>query len=427
MRLTNLTHLAAGLCLATIPACAAPADAPVPPKAPIEQDRNFSSATPTQQADLVAGGNAFSAALYSELAQTDGNVFVSPISVSLAFGLLYPGAFGETAEEIAETMGYTGDGAATAIGLGNLMSALEIDNPTEKLRIANAVWTASDAAPAPDFQSLVRDQMQAEMRSVDFSKSKQAAKTINDWVAARTNDRIKNLVPESALSRYTRSVLTNAIWFKADWASPFPKEATDPNGVFTRRDGATEKAAVMRQDTRAKYFENAKAQFVELDYSGNNFSLIVALPKKADGIGALEAVIAKGKLTGWMDKLTAAEPTRLDLTMPKVKLKTTETLNQPLNRLGVNRAFSEDAELDGLLASREPLMVDTVIHKTFLEIDEKGTEAAAATAIITVIVTATVETDDPIEFKIDHPYFIAMRHKPTGAILFMGRIETVEQ
>ncbi|MBU3921917.1 serpin family protein [Hyphomonas sp.] len=379
---------------------------------------------PEAQAALVSGSNAFAENLYGELSHEPGNLFFSPVSISTAFGLLYPGAEGNTAAEIASVMGYTLEESADFAGaMGELHAELETDDETAKLRIANSAWVRTGEKLSADYLTAIQEKMAAEIRSIDFSRAEAARKTINDWVLDYTNDRIGNLIPAEFIDPdLTNLVLVNAVWFKADWAQPF-NAARTRKGEFLGRDGRKVPALYMNSLPRLRHHDSSRFHAVELDYSGDEFALAILLPKAPEDLPELEADLATGRIGRALDALASAEPVLVDLKIPKVTASASYQLAAPLQALGMRQVFTRGAELGGLFSSEHPYAVSNVVHKTFLEINEKGTEAAAATAIGVTISSARRLPHDPITFHATHPFLVILRHKPTGAILFIGRIE----
>ena len=265
--------------------------------------------------------------------------------------------------------------------------------------------------------------MRAEISSINFAKPQAARKIINDWVLAATNDRIDDLIPSGFIDpEYTYLVLTNAVWFKADWDVPFNANHTRTD-TFTGRNGEVTDVRYLRDKREIRYLDSGDFHAVELDYAGDGFAMAFLLPKDVDGLPALEARLTSRDVSRTLNSLSTAKPSLVDLRIPKVTTSVQYQLSKPLQRLGIKQAFRHDADLSGLFDHNEPFVVSDVVHKTFLEINEKGTEAAAATAIGVSISSALMSPPKFVAFHADHPYLIVLRHKPTGAILFIGKIE----
>jgi serpin B len=276
-----------------------------------------------------------------------------------------------------------------------------------------------------DYARTIRDTIGGTIEPVPFIANQAAAlRTINAWAARETRDRIPSILTDENPDR--RLVLTNAVYFKGKWSDQFAADATQDGGFFT---GATTRvpARLMRQLTNARYMDMPNFQVADFDYDEGAFALAVFLPKQRTGLAAFERELTGENLDIWMTNLAGAQRPRLDLTLPKVEMRAEYLLNAPLQVLGVRQAFTNGADFSGITAA-EALKISQVIHKTFLAIDEEGTEASAVTAIDMVTTSAPIgpPPPPPIEFKADHPFFIVLHHKPTRTRLFMGRIATTE-
>jgi serpin B len=393
-------------------ACAAPTanepGAPTEPTAPPAVDPN---------------DTAFDTALYRAVATEPGNQFVSPYSVSSAFALVYPGAGGQTASEIASVFGFDASAQTEAQQTLALADGLRAQTGGSEFTVANAAWVEQTMQLRPEYARTIRDTIGGTIEPVPFIANQPAAlRTINSWAARETRDRIPTILTEENPDR--RLVLTNAVYFKGKWARQFRASSTRDGDFFT---GATDRvpARLMRQLTNARYIETTTFQAADFDYDDGAFALAVFLPRERTGLAAFERDLTGARLDGWMTQLSNAERPRLDLTLPKVEMRANYILNGALQALGVREAFQRNANLDAM-ADDPNLMISQVIHKTFLAIDEEGTEAAAVTAvdIVTTAAPSGPPPPPPIEFKADHPFFIVLHHKPTRTRLFLGRIAT---
>jgi len=394
-------------------ACVAPGGAADAPDAPV---------TPAEPMEAAEAG--FDVALYRAVAAAPGNQFVSPFSVASAFALLYPGARGGTAHEIAEVFGFDADPAAQSARTHALSQTLQADTGGSEFTLANAAWVERTMQLRAAYAAMIRDDLGATIEAVDFIRNQaEALRRINAWAARETRDRIPEILSEPAPDR--RLVLTNAIYFKGKWSAPFDAAATR-DGEFHPASGAAVPAQLMNQVTRVRYAEEEGVQAAEFDYDDGAFALAVFLPRARDGLAAFESSLTDARLTQWLERLAAAGRPRLDVTLPKLEMRTSYDLSPHLQALGVRAAFTPAADLSGI-SEQASLMVSAVIHKTFLAIDEEGAEAAAVTAV-DVRVTSAMPTPEPppIEFKADRPFFIVLRHKPTGARLFLGRVATTQ-
>lgn len=357
---------------------------------------------------------AFNVDLYRQLTAAPGNVFLSPASLSTAFGLVHAGARGATAAELARVLRYPE--RAVHAQMGGLLKRLPLDAPRRKVSIANALWVQQGFALQGDYLRLTRDHYAAAPRQVDFENAPAAAASaINRWADASTAGRITNVV--SDLPRSTRLILTNAVYFKADWARPFDATRTTRQS-FSRSDGGAVETAFMTGNFALKLLDRSGFQAVEIPYRGDELSMMLFLPKAKAGLPELEHKLTGATLGEWIAALRAAHPSSVELTLPKIKLEARYALAEQLKAMGMQRAFSHAAEFGGI-SETAPLMLSDVLHQTFLLVDEQGTEAAAATAAEIVVVGAPLIEH---RFRADHPFFFLIRDNRTGAVLFLGRI-----
>ena len=380
------------------------------------------SPTATRSTQLAG---AFDANLYRALAANPGNLFVSPFSVACAFALLYPGAKGQTAAELASTFDFDPSPTTVAARIRELRQTMTEHAGGSEFSTANAAWVERTMGLREDYARMIKDEFAAAVEAVDFIADQPAAlQRINAWCARETHDRIpkKKLNGENPARRL---VITNAVYFKGKWSSPFSASATQ-DGEFFAASGGPEKARLMRHETYARYFDGGGFQAAEFSYDAGEFALAVFLPRQRAGLGAFEHGLTSAKLDGWLQRLSDSEYARLDVTLPKVKLEADYELTKQLDSLGLRAVLSPEADLSGVTEQLR-LAVSAVIHKTFLAIDEEGTEAAAVTALDVVVTSGRAGPPEPppIEFKADHPFFIVLRHQRSGVLLFLGRIATL--
>lgn len=396
---------------AGLSACAAPPGAAEPPLQP----------TPAPVTPPLP--DSFELALYRALAADRGNQFVSPYSVLSAFALLYPGARGPTAAEFTSTFGFDANVATQVQQTRARRDALAAQMGGSDFTTANAAWVERTMALRDEYARTIRDQLGATIEGVPFiANQSQALRTINAWAARETRDRIPEILTQQDASR--RLVLTNAVYFKGKWRHQFSANATR-DGDFFAESGATQRARLMRHVTQALYYEGEGFQAAEFAYDEGAFALSVFLPRARDGLAAFERQLMGATLDRWLSDLDRAQRTRLDVTLPKVEMRTDYELSPILRELGLRLSFTNGADFTGVTEA-ERLAISAVIHKTFLAIDEEGTEAAAVTAIDMRTTSAMPRPEpDPIVFRADHPFFIVLRHKPTGTNLFMGRVAEI--
>jgi serpin B len=415
------------LALAAIPlvtACAAQDPTAGIAEARSDRERVTNPAvTPNELAALVEGNTAFARDLYRLLAAEDGNIVYSPYSISAALAMTYAGARGETEAEMAAALQYRLDQATLHRAFNALdqkLAALaevqlEPDQKGEppRLNIANSVWAERTKEFLPEYLHVLAEQYGAGLRLVDFRGDPDGARQlINRWVEQQTEDRIKNLIPEGALDSLTRLVLTNAIYFKGSWLFPFD-EARTADGAFTRLDGSRVTVPMMRLAEQLRYTRAAGYQAVELPYVGQQLSMVLVLPDEGR-FSDVEATIDPRKLD-----FAGSRSYQVNLAMPKFEFETQFSLRSQLQALGMNLAFDGgNADFSGMDGLRD-LYISDVVHRAFISVDERGTEAAAATAVIIRVVSAPADT---VELVLDRPFLFFVRDNTTGTILFAGRV-----
>ena len=391
----------------------------------LAQDQPPAGRSPAQpKADVSAvaqANNVFGCELYAKLKGQAGNLFFSPASIHSALGMTFAGAAGQTADQMAGTLHFElpADRLHKAFGLltGELNNPpKQGTDPAYQLVVSNALWLQKGYPFKDSFTKLVKDNYGAGLNEVDYAAGEPARKTINDWVGKATRDKINDLIPPGVLNALTRLVLTNAVYFKSDWADTFPEHATKA-GPFQLGDGKTVDALLMTQWMHVGYMETEDFQLADLPYKANVLSMTVLLPRKADGLKALEDKLSAKALAQWIGQ---AKPAHVDLTLPRFKFTSQFGLKDPLSQLGMVDAFDPGkADFSGM-TTMEKLFISAVLHKAFVAVDEKGTEAAAATAIA---ISATAMPMEPkIVFRADRPFLFLIRHRPTGAVLFLGRL-----
>ncbi len=368
---------------------------------------------------LIAAQTQFSFNLFSALQKQtpNQNLFISPISVSQAIAMLYNGAAGDTQRAIGSTLGIEdfklADFNASSEDLRN---ALEYPDPSVQLSIANSIWTNQNTPIKPDFLSRNQRFYQAKVESLDFTNP-QSVKTINNWVKRNTQGKIEGIVEE--LKDSDKLLLVNATYFKGTWTKPFDPKLTQPQ-PFTTPDG-NKTVQMMDQQGSYRYLETDDLQAIALPYGKRRLHLYVFLPKEGKTIADLMPLFAKSTeadgLTQDWTRQFASNPGRIQL--PRFKIESKFRLETPLKTLGMGLAFTPKADFSNL--SDRPSQIDQVLHKTFVEVNEVGTEAAAVTSI--GIRTTSVEIPkDPFAMNVDRPFLCILRDDQTGAILFMGAI-----
>jgi serpin B len=394
--------------------------------AELKSDKPRDTAPMTSPADLstlVAGNSAFALNLYQQLIKTGGNIFYSPYSLSEALAMTYGGARTDTAAQMAAAMQFklTQDKLHPAFNSVDIalasrgQGAQGKDDKGFRLNVVNAIWGQKDFKFTAPYLDLLAQNYGAGMRIVDFIKAAEPSRqTINQWVSDQTEQKIKDLLPSGSVTPLTRLVLTNAIYFNAAWASQFEKASTR-NGQFHPLTGSDVTVPMMFQEHNFKYAEGAGYQAVELPYDGNQLSMLVILPA-AGSFSSFESSLTSQALGDIIGKLQSSP---VNLTMPKFTIESSFGLKQALTGLGIAQAFDPSrADFSGMDGAKD-LYISDVVHKTYVMVDEAGTEAAAASGVI-VGTTAM-----PVNIKnvtLDHPFIFLIRDIPTGAVLFIGRV-----
>jgi len=365
---------------------------------------------------LVKGNTAFALGMHKELCSKEGNLFFSPYSISSALGMTYAGARNNTEKEMKEALRFPGGRDELFRSFGELQGGLNrVQKAGDiKLSIANAIWAEKSYRFLPGFMELVEKEYKSKITLTDFvGNAKAQRQVINTWVENQTNDKIKELIPEDVLNELTRMVLVNAIYFKGDWASQF-KESHTRDLAFNVTAEKSVKAKMMYQRGEFRLAEDADTQALEMPYKGHSLSMLVLLPKQKNGISKLEKMLTTEKLD---DLIARLKKSTVDVTFPKFKAATGYDLIPPFKSLGMKDAFAGAADFSGMDGTRN-LYISAILHKAFVEVDEKGTEAAAATAVVSKARSASRYP----RFNADHPFLFLIRDNATGSILFMGRM-----
>jgi serpin B len=366
---------------------------------------------------LVKGNTEFAFDLYARLREQEGNLFLSPYSISSALGMTYLGARGDTAAQMAKTLHFMDQNGLPAAfeALRRELHGADKDRKYQ-LHVANALWGQKGHPFLRHFLHQTNQYFGAGLREVDFvHAAEEARREINAWVEKQTQDKIKDLLKPGVLTSNDRLVLTNAIYFKAAWQQPFSKAATKKED-FLLAGGGKAGVDMMHQTEEYRYLDGGSFQAVDLPYEGNDLSMVVFLPKKADGLAELEKSLTGAKLAEWLPKMKHAH---VALALPKFKTTAEFELSKVLAAMGMPDAFAAGkADFSGMDGTRE-LFISRVVHKAFVDVDEKGTEAAAATAVIMKRESAPVS---PVSFRADHPFVFLIRDNRTGSVLFLGRL-----
>ncbi len=391
---------------------------------------------------VVQANNDFAITLYQQLSkENEGkNIFFSPYSISSAFAITWEGAKGNTANEMASTLkfsDYVKTNSAVHAGLGALNLKYNQPNKPYQLAVANALWGEKTFPFLDSYLEALAKPYGTVLFPANFKGDADTErKRINEWVEGQTNNRIKDLLPERSVDSDSRLVLTNAIFFKGSWAKEFNKKQTYKSD-FMLADGKKVKTFIMNKSEKTFKFAHlskegkvvvqrfpgdgkpSKGEFklVELPYKGEELSMVIILPSEADGLSALEKNLSSENLQSWLKQMKKQD---IELAIPKFKLETKYNLASSIISLGMKDAFTPDADFTGMSDHPEAkrLRITGAFHKAFVQVDEKGTEAAAATGIVVGIESARIISS----FRADHPFLFLIRDVETGNILFLGRV-----
>ena len=288
-----------------------------------------------------------------------------------------------------------------------------------QLEVANRLWGQQGTTFGADFLSLLKERYRAPLERIDFREGAAARKRINDWVAEQTHERIKDIVAPPMPTADTRLALANAIYFKASWKEPFQERATR-KAPFFELGGGEREVDTMRRTDHFGYAEDAAVQVVELPYRGNETSMVLIVPKQRAGLPAVEKALTNDRLKGW---LRGIRHPKVELHLPKFRFTQPLDLAEILKRMGMPSAFSAKTADFSPMCREEPLFIGAVVHKAFVAVDEKGTEAAAATVVMMMAGSAPMP-ETPQLVRADRPFLFLIRHRKTGCVLFMGRVLT---
>jgi len=382
--------------------CTVPVDIPEPNKEDI--------------ANIIEANNQFALDLYSQF-KDDKNMFFSPWSISTALTMTYEGAKGQTAEEMKSVLHLPDNQETIKTSYYWIQSEINKEPKSYKLHTANALWAQQDYQFLQEYTDPMQKYYSAKITNLDFkTKTEESRITINKWVEKKTNNKIKDLISQGALSSLTRLVLTNAIYFKGTWLKQFDKKDTQEKDfhVTPEKTVKVDMMALTDKEAKFNYAETDNLQILELPYDGEELSMLLLLPK--DNINSLENSLTAEKLSGWKQLLIEQ---RVKVFLPRFKFETKYLLAKDLVKMGMPTAFSPGvADFSGMDGTNN-LFISGVIHQAFVEVNEEGTEAAAATAVIMELKAMP----EPIPtFIADHPFLFIIQETKTGNILFLGKV-----
>lgn len=369
--------------------------------------------------DFVSASNKFAFSFFSNLKNREsGNIFFSPYGISNAFSMLYEGANGTTRDEIQSVFYFGQTNAQQRESVKATNSELNRPNSNYTLNIANALWVENNFPILKDYGGTLENYYSAKATNLDFKNNPEGSRgTINGWVADKTRDRILDLIPPGGITTDIKLIVTNAVYFKGNWSQQFDETLTKIDD-FKITNQKVVSVPMMETHEDFSYYEDNSLQVLEMPYQGD-LSMLVLLPK-GDNVTFLENSLSPEKLVEWKAKLRIKD---VIVYMPKFNFTTTYLLNDNLASMGVPSTFSKyGADFSGV-SGKKDVYVNLAIHKTFLNVDEKGSEAAAATAIMMMpSIAAPGKTPEPLIFRADHPFVFFIYDNQNGLILFMGKV-----
>ncbi len=359
--------------------------------------------------------NQFAIDFYKQIAnQEKGNIFFSPFSLSTAMAMTYAGAKGVTQEQISQVFHFAANNDKFHIQLGNNIKQINSKAGAVQLKIVNNLWAEKTYPLTKTYPKLMTTAYMAAIKPLDFiNKFEESRLSINANILKATNEKIKDLLPPNSLNSLTRLVLTNAIYFKGDWKIMFKKELTSERDFFITPQKAI-KCSMMSVKSEFNYYEDSKLKALELPYGGDNFSMIVILPSSNNPLVEITKILSNDILDDIQRELSKQEVT---ITIPKFKLSNGYQLKELLSKMGMPQPFTDDADFTGMTTSNN-LKISDVFQKAFIEVNEQGTEASAATAVV----VATKSVHRVQSFIANRPFLFFIKEKSTGTILFMGRV-----
>ncbi len=392
---------------------------------------------------VVDSNNQFALALYEQLRSEEGNLFCSPYSIETALSMTQAGAKGVTASQMATTLRYPDSWRKSPervhAGWGQVQDLINAhakeEKPPYQLAVANAIWVQHGMPIMRPFEQTVTQQYGSAIQPQNFAGDPEAAReVINTWIEEKTNDRIQDMLQKGDITRMTRMVLTNAIYFKGTWRYTFDKKATR-EGIFMSADGAKAKRKLMHATMAVPYAGDRHQQMIVLPYQGDELSMVIVLPGHPDVrnrrryhpreyLPMWERTLNAKSFAALLEQADSARPQEVDVVLPRFEMTCRFTLSSQLKKMGMPVAFTSQADFSGMTGNRG-LLIDEVIHQAFVKLDEEGTEAAAATAVV-MRTTSAAGPSKPV-FRADRPFFFLIRDNRSGAVLFMGRVNELEE
>ncbi|KAF0126300.1 MAG: serpin-like protein [Elusimicrobia bacterium] len=367
---------------------------------------------------LAPYNNDFAIKLYRSLAPENGNIFFSPYSITSAFAMTREGAKGPTADEFTQVFGFPAPAKGLAESFEAAAGALEAGKGTAKLTLANSIWPQRGYKFKAEYLSKLKKSYGAQSSVVDFSKDAEAArKEINDWTGKKTEGKIKDLFPPKSLTALTRLVLASAVYFKGTWQHPFEAGMTSDADFFVKA-GEPVKVKMMAHPGQKKrlYTADDLASVVDLPYAGGSLSMMAVLPREGKSLAEVEEVLSAKKLADWREAMDLRD---VKAFLPRFKFSAKYSLAERLPAMGLKLAFTDAADFSGMDGTQD-LYIQKAFHQAFVEVNEEGTEAAAATGVAMGL--KSIQMDFEL-FRADRPFLFLILENKTGLVLFIGRVE----
>ncbi len=369
---------------------------------------------------ISSANNQFAVDFYKQVLDEESskNIFFSPASMYVAFSLLYEGAKQDTAQQIEDVFGFESDAFTRHNATAHALSSLNRDDDYATLNMANALWIADDFAPYESYLDVARSTYLAGAQTVDFTDENDSVKRINDWVAEKTNDKIKEVITREDVNKQTAMVINNAIYFKGTWLTQFPEWDTRESEFHIDATNSVN-ADFMNVESAFNYTHSDGAQMLQMPYKGDRLSMLVILPVDPD-MRQFEESLSAQQIQRWADGMTMRD---ISVSMPKFETRTNYLLNDHLTAMGMPDVFDEfiaDLSGIGIIPPGENLYVSKATQDAYVKVNEEGTEAAAITT--TVLSFRESGSSDVQPFIVDHPFLFVIQDDESGMILFMGRI-----
>lgn len=370
----------------------------------------------TSSARLAAAAGArFGFELFARLRRAPGNVFFSPLSIEMALAMASDGAADETARQMRATLHLPPDAPLDFAALSRELSPVDT---AYDLVIANALWGHLGTSFRPAYLDRLKSGYGAEITPVDFTDPPRASATINGWIRKQTRGLIQDMIPPETIRPQTGLILTDAVYFKGRWADPFDEAMTSEQD-FTTSEGPKVRTPFMQRSRGYRYAENESAQVLELPYAGGGLSMLVILPRRRADLDRVEKDLSFDDVKRWLARLSSR---LVEVHLPRFRLETRYALEETLPGMGMADAFDSNRADFSRMDGRRGLFIGLVAHKAFVEVNEKGTTAAAATGVMMPTALIRPASEAPVVFRADHPFLFLIRDSRTGGVLFMGRL-----